>query len=160
MKATCKIYLRKSFTKNDGSHPIYLRLTINRKPKTYSLDVSCHSEQWNETRPEVKRSCPDHKKINLIIDSAKTRAEKIIFDFAVNNRQLTYVDFEREFFAPKFKSNSFYEYVDYSIKENEIDLSKDTTRSHKAHLSKLKTFSSAWLLVKFLFISSMHTDNI
>jgi site-specific recombinase XerD len=140
MKATCKIILKKSVTKKDGTHAIYLRLTINRFPKTYSLNVSCLKEQWSETRCEVKLSCPESKKINLLIANAKTRAAKIIFDYEVNSKQLTYVDYEREFFAPKFKSNSFYEFVNYSIKENDSVMAKDTLRSHYGHLSKLKAY--------------------
>lgn len=140
MKTTYKIMLRKSFTKNDGTHPIYLRLTIQRKSKTYTLGVACLVSSWNEAKSEVKTSTPDHRKINLKISNARTRVEKIIFDYEVNNKTLTFVDFEREFFAPVFKTNSFYEYVNYSIKHNAGILSKETTRSHAAHLSKLKTF--------------------
>ncbi len=140
MKTTYKIYLRKSFTKNDGSHPIYLRITINRLSKTYSLDVSCHLSYWNESKKEVKPNYPNQEKINLVIINARNRAEKIIFDYVLNNKSLTFVDFEREYFAPVFKNNSFYEYIEYSIKETTGILAKETIKTHKTQLSKLMKF--------------------
>ena len=140
MKATYKIIHRTDFAKKSGENSICLRLTINRKIKRYSLNISCIHGQWNKDKCCVRQSNPDHGKMNLLIASARTRSEKIIFDYTLVNKALTFVDFEREFFAPKFESDSFYAYINYAIKETIGILAKDTIRTHLAHASKLKTY--------------------
>lgn len=140
MKATYKIIHRTDFTKKTGENSICLRLTINRKIKRYSLNISCLREYWNKDKCCVRQSNPDNRNLNLIISNTRTRVEKIIFDYTLNNKVLTFVDFEREFFAPKFESDSFYAYINYAIKETEGILSKETIRTHRTQLSKIKKF--------------------
>jgi len=140
MKATYKIIHRTDFEKKNGENSICLRLTINRKMKRYSLNISCIQGQWNKDKCCVRLSNPDHGKMNLLIASARTRAEKIIFDYTLVNKALTFVDFEREFFAPVFQNNSFHAYLNYTIKETEGILSSETIRTHLALGSKIKKF--------------------
>ena len=140
MKASYKIYQRTDFTKKDSTNPICLRLTINRKVKAYSLDISCTQEHWNIEKYCVRQSNKDSGKINLLIANVRARAERILFDYSVNNKAITFVDFEREFFTPVFKDNSFHEYLNYIIKDTDGILAKDTIRTHLAHASKLKTY--------------------
>jgi len=140
MKASYKIIQRTDFTKKDGTKPICIRLTINRKIKNYSLNISCNQDHWNETKSFIKDAYDDNGKSNLIIANAKAKTEKILFDYALNNKVLTFVDFEREFFAPIFQDNSFHAYLNYTIKETDGILSKETIRTHLALASKLKKF--------------------
>ena len=116
MKATYRIVRRTDFTKKDGTNPICLIVTINRKIKRYTLDVSCIPDHWNSEKSRIRKTHPDSENLNKLIDSANVRANKIIFDFTLNNKVLTFYDFEKEFYAPKFESDSFYSYVNYSIR--------------------------------------------
>ncbi|MFW5804027.1 MAG: site-specific integrase [bacterium] len=140
MNANAKIFLRSDFTKKDGTNPVYLRLTINRSKKDYSLNVSTLVKDWNPEKGQVKRTHPEERKINLIITNKLNRAREIIFKYQVNNLPVTFLDFERDFFAPIFSDNSFYSYVKYSIMSKEGIFSKDTIRTHYTQLSKIKKF--------------------
>ena len=39
MNASVKLILREDYVRNDGTNPVNLRLTINRKSKYYSLGI-------------------------------------------------------------------------------------------------------------------------
>ena len=54
MNATYKIFLRTDTVRKDKSHSIYLRVTINRKKKEFSLNVSTKQEFWDPQKCRLK----------------------------------------------------------------------------------------------------------
>lgn len=54
--ATVKLILRKSKVRSDGTAPIYLRITANRKSRFLSSGVNVEPKHWNDRRQEVRRS--------------------------------------------------------------------------------------------------------
>ena len=144
IKATVKILLRTDFTKKDGTKPICLRLTINRKVRLYSLNISVKSEDWHK-KGFVKKSNALHETYNLDIQNALNKANRIIYDYSLLDKPLSFMDFKKLLFKPNIDSGSFYEFMKYQIKKNKGILSPETTRTHEAHLSKLKKFKSQLL---------------
>ena len=141
MNAYAKIVIRLNFTKKDGSNPICLRLTIGGKPKYFSLNVSVKPEFWDPKKLLARKSCPNSYNINLIIQNAISRAEKIIFDYTIQSKPLSAGEFERIFKTPEMKGNSFYEYADRVVKESEVKFSFYTIKTLKSHIRKFKGFS-------------------
>ncbi len=76
MNATCDLVLRTSYTKKDGTHPVNLRLTINRTSKYFNLGISCRKDDWNIKKQRIKR---DHVQYLGL-------REKLVY-FAVKYRQ-------------------------------------------------------------------------
>jgi len=157
MKTTYKIFQRTNFVKKNGENPICLRLTINRKSKIYTLNISCTQEHWNKDKFCVRKANRNSEKLNKLINCKKLRTEEILFNYDVKNKLMTFVDFEKEFFAPVFKDNSFHDYVSYSIKKTEGIFSKDTIRTHLTQASKLKKFRPNLSLSEISFHYSRHT---
>ena len=55
MNATSRLVLRKTYSRKDKCHPIYLRLTINRKSKYFSTDIWCKEDHWDKkTRDYIR----------------------------------------------------------------------------------------------------------
>jgi site-specific recombinase XerD len=139
LNAYSKIVLRTDFTKKDGTNPICLRITINRKVKIYSLNISVNSNDWND-KTFVKKTHPDSTNYNLDIKNALIKANKIIFEYSLANKNLTLSDFTRLYKRKDFDSGSFYDFIEYQTKKQKGIFSKDTIRTHENHLVKLQKF--------------------
>jgi integrase len=96
-KPTIKIVLRKDKTLASGKHPVFLRLTFNRKPKYYVLKgeqgtLSCGLKKWNETLGRYSRN----KELNHFLDHYELKANKVIRD--LENADFTFQHFEEKYF--------------------------------------------------------------
>lgn len=81
MNATVKLILRESYKRNDGKCPVYLRLTINRKSKYYSINIFLKNEDLLKNKFRVKDSIQNSKIINVKLADSLSRAEQILLDF-------------------------------------------------------------------------------
>lgn len=91
--ATVKIVQRPT-PHHDGTLPIYLRLTMNRKSKFINLGYSCKKGQWNAIKGQFKKNVENHVKKNIILNDFKNKALKIIDQYLENNKVLTFNEFE------------------------------------------------------------------
>ena len=137
---TVKLAPRKDFKKKDGSSPICLFLTIERKKKRFSLQHSVQLNEWDTKNSLVKQSYDAADNLNLLLKSYKKRAGDIIYKYELEHKPLTFDLFESEFKRPD--SESFYDFV-----ENENNTYKNravnvdcTIASYQSLLSKLKKF--------------------
>ena len=98
-----KIYPRTEAKKKDGSLPIYFRLTINRQPFYYSLQVSIPDvKYWDEIKCRVRRnSKTNYFQDNNTIEAAENRARAIIQEFKDKFKPLTLDEFRRRFVTDK-----------------------------------------------------------
>ena len=140
---TVKLAPRKDFQKKDGSSPICLILTIDRKKKRFSLNHSIQINYWDNKSQLVKSAYPDANKLNLLLKSYKKRAGDIIYKYELEHKPLTFDLFESEF--KHADSKCFYTFI-----ENENNTYKNravnvdcTIASYESLLSKLKKFRSS-----------------
>ena len=94
---TVKLLPRKDFKKKDGSSPICLVLTIDRKKRRFSLSHSVPLNDWDSKSSLLKPSHPDYEQLNLVLKSYKKRAGDIIYKYEIENKPLTFDYFESEF---------------------------------------------------------------
>lgn len=94
--ATIKITQRAK-TLSNGLFPIYLRITIDRKSKFISLNLSCEKTQWNEVKSEFRKSFSNYKQMNGVLIELKSRAEKLITDHISKGTELSLEQFEDMF---------------------------------------------------------------
>lgn len=71
--ATIKVVLRKKANK-DGSFPLALRITKDRKTSFIHLGHSVKENEWNEAEQRVKSSHPNSKRLNNFILKKKAEA--------------------------------------------------------------------------------------
>lgn len=83
----------------DGSMPIALRITKDRKTKFISLGMSCKEGEFENQ--EFKSKSPNYRKRNQLLSKVKTKAYQIIDDFQLNNEDFTLQDFEDKFRGTK-----------------------------------------------------------
>ncbi len=143
---TAKILLREDFEKKDGTSPIYLRLTINRKTKKYSLNLSTKKEWWDNDSSRIRRGDPLKFKHNLLIEQAEKKANDLLYDHRKNQKRLTFFEFEKIFFdSGESRGTNPNSYYDFAIQEIELLYrsggSKETYRTQKSFLTKTKKFA-------------------
>lgn len=89
MNTTLTTVLYTSKTLSDGTHPLMLRLTKNRRIKYISLHISLDAKFWNFDKSRPKRNCPDKERINTLIETKTKELQEQILDFKTSDKEYT-----------------------------------------------------------------------
>jgi len=144
MKATTCVTLRKNYKRVDNSLTVCLRLTINRRSMFYSLNIAVQECDFDKRKQRVKTNAINSYNKNLIIESTKQRADKIILDYAIKQEHLTILDFEKLFKIDvnQNKNMSFYQFAEKELIRR-VDFAKSNKIKYNVLLRKLKQFKSS-----------------
>ena len=128
-KPTVKIVLRKDKKLSSGEHPVYLRITFNRKVKYYvlkdnSITISCEYKKWNTVIGRFNRD----KQTNQFLDQYELKANTILRDFEIV--EFSFHAFEDRFFK-KYDSQNVISFIN-----DLIDKLKSENRIGSAHSYK------------------------
>ncbi len=85
MKASVKLILKKTKLSN-GTCPVNLRVTINRKSKFYKTPYNSAPKFWNESASEFTSKSPNFLQANRILYKFKQDASKIL-DLMIEQEQ-------------------------------------------------------------------------
>jgi len=140
MNTTYKFFLRTDQANQDGTNSICLRITINRKAKKYSLKIFIDKASWNENNQTIKKIDKQSLDKNKLLLKHKAKVLKIISDFSLTDKFLSFNEFETLFFNDKKQSDSFYDFVENEMILQAKVFSYDTKRAYKSQLNKLKNF--------------------
>lgn len=99
--------------KSDGTFPIRLRLTKDRKVKYLTVGISVMPKQWDgvsERLKKDKRINPEHDKYNRLLNEFENRANDVISEFVKDRIDWTLNQFEDRFLnrAKKGKVEPFF----------------------------------------------------
>jgi len=125
MNATIKLILREDKSLTNNLHPIYLRVTINRKSKYYSLgkNFACKLKQWNKEKELFKGDFHDLLNANRSLDLIKSRAKKIIYQLHEKEEAFTINDFDKSYTLQNeqvFVLQKFEDHINYLKKNGKI----------------------------------------
>lgn len=116
--------------KKDGSFPLFLRLTQNRKLKRIYIGFDIPAKDWNSNKQEVRRSNPFHAQINQAIESKKAEA------FTLKS-EVKELDTVRMVENLKGKlSDSFFEYADGLLEK----MPYNTAKNNRSVFNKFQDF--------------------
>ncbi|GGW36037.1 site-specific integrase [Arenibacter certesii] len=93
--ASIQIVLRKK-AKVNGTYPVYLRITINRKSKYFKTIFNCHENDWDYNSGQFKNS-ERHIQSNRLLLKFKDRALDIYSQLKLKNDNFTLLDFEKAY---------------------------------------------------------------
>lgn len=138
-----QIKIRKNFINKEGKAPLYLYVSLKRKVKMFGLKIYINPKYWDEKKARVKISHFEGDKLNLLLLNYQNKADTIIYEYTVNNRELNFDIFEREFFNIDVNKNkSFYDFIKSEIINLKGKLSDETLRYYKGDMTKLQKFKS------------------
>ncbi len=121
--------VQKDYTCINGTRCIFIRLTINRKSKYFSLNLYVDPDNF---RPgAVTRSYPDYKNENTLIDHYTIKAKTILFNCRIEDRFLTFGNFQRDFNNGSYGSKSFLDFYESQIELLKDKLELNTIRAYR-----------------------------
>lgn len=118
--ANLKIYLFDSPSKqlHDGSFPVTLKVTHQRKRKYFSLERRCLISEWDAGKDRFRRNYPNYKMENSVLDHIEHQAQKVIRDFEIEGTPFSFRKFE-EVFLQKEEDHTLVSYFDQWIRIKE-----------------------------------------
>lgn len=87
--ATVKILLRKNYQKKDGSYPIALRITKNRKTRFVFTGEYIQAKDWDAGKGLAKTTYKSSKRLNNFLLKKLSEAHNIALDVETNDSQKT-----------------------------------------------------------------------
>ena len=89
MKATVEVVCYKSKPFKDGTFPLMLRVTKDRKRKYVSLGLSLHEKFWDFEKGKPKRNCPNKEQIERLIAAKTAEYNDLILEMTSQQREYT-----------------------------------------------------------------------
>lgn len=97
MPASALIFAKKDYVGRDGRVPLYLRLTINKRPQNpIPLDKRVDPRYWDDAHREAKPGFDNYQKLNVLLHRIQARADEIILDHELTGRPLSLESFKKE----------------------------------------------------------------
>jgi integrase/recombinase XerD len=106
--ATLNIILRKK-TNKQGEYPVAIRITENRKSSYMLTGIYIEEKYWDKENNRVKKSHPNHKKINNLFIQKLAEANAKYLDLEVQGKAISAGQIKSTIRNPKDKT-SFYEF--------------------------------------------------
>lgn len=139
-KAFTRFFLRKNPNGSDGKRYITLYANINGQKKVYGLGLTIDVKHWDRSQGKAKNLCPDFNLINSKITHIQSFINNTIVKAEIENRKISQFDIA-EVFNNKFKTNDLVEFMQMDLKDFAKRYSKETLRTYKSQLTKLRQFS-------------------
>ena len=106
--ATYKMFLFSGNVRKDGSFPVSIRITKDRKSKLISTNLSATEKEWNSELARFvsdKRIVPEYKKLNARLSELEARINEVMRDFENDRVDWTLNQFEDAFLNRTPKGN-------------------------------------------------------
>lgn len=120
--ATYKFFLFSGNVRKDGSFPVSIRITKERKSKLISTNLSATEKEWNADLGRYvcdKRIVPEYKKKNARLSELESRINEVIRGFEFNRIDWTLNQFEEAFLnrTPKGNIKDYFESLVATLKD-------------------------------------------
>jgi len=112
--ASIKVVLYTHNTLSNGEHPIYLRVTKDRKSRYIKIGASCSMAMWDEEENLPKKKHSLYKNLIILIDKKKLEANRLLLDLETDEIDLSANEIKRKLKKTK-SSKSVFKYFDETI---------------------------------------------
>jgi integrase len=86
--AIIKIILRTERVNGKNEHPLRLRITKDRKSKSFNLGIHLLAEQWDEEKQRAKKNHPNATKINAYLAQKVAEAEGVTVELETQSKYI------------------------------------------------------------------------
>lgn len=153
MTSSIKVSLDTRRSKKDGTYPLILRLTHDRKTTSIKTGIYLKKEDWDAEKLEVKKSykgTSNVTRLNNEIQKKKSDALDSILKLKEGKKTVAFstVTDVKQRIDPEFQNRSFYDFGDKQVKELIKSERIGTARSYQLLLNVLKTFNKGKPLEK------------
>jgi integrase/recombinase XerD len=141
-KHSLKLVLRKDKKNKLGLHPIYIRITVNRKSSFMASGYYIHPSLWDERNERVKDMHPMANSINLDITNKKKNVLEDIVQSSINKTSITAATIKEKAVMGKDRTCIF-SFADRYVKEIDSKRAEGTKDNWEVHLKKLEAFNGS-----------------
>lgn len=137
MKYSVKLLLYKQ--KSDGTHSIYIRIIINRKPKYIFTNHNIEKAFWDEKNQKVKESHPSAEIINTDIFDQKNKILADIVSTRLKGESTTSALVKQKS-KEGITGNDYFAFVESYSKATATKRAGGTTENYRKHSERLKKY--------------------
>ena len=137
--ATVKILLWKHDQKPDGSQPIAIRITKNRKARYIFTGEYIKEKDWNEIEKRVKKSHPNSTRLNNLILKKLSEAHAIVLEDEASDKNLSTKQLKTRV-KKKGRQVPFFAFASERIKTKHLQKTYSVAKSELSILFNLKEF--------------------
>ncbi len=139
-----KFLLHAANKRKDGTYPVTLRITKDRKCKYISTQYYATPDQWNEKQERFvtsKKLVPEYRALNAIISELEVRVNELMRNYEIDRVDWTLNQFEDAFLnrASKGKAKDYFDRLIATLKETGHH---GNARCYAATLHLLELFDS------------------
>lgn len=149
--ASSKVVLFKSKTYSDGSHPICLRLTFERK-RTYIKLAEVHEKFWSESTDLVKKSHPNSTGINRLIKAKDAEAYDMLLQYDTGKSNYTKDQIVQKLKGTK-RTETLIDYLTEYIEEMKQKHQYGHASSKKSMITNIIKFNNGSKDIRFATIT-------
>lgn len=137
MASSIKAVLRKK-KNQDGTYPIAIRVTIDRKTTYIYTGYSAHESEWDATNQVVKKKYPNSERLNNLIQQKKANAAKEVIAAQSQSNSVTLSSVRKQL-KPQAGS-TFFAQADLFIANMRAAGKYNRVKPEQSRLDSFKTF--------------------
>jgi len=128
------------YVKQNGESALYAVTKVDGRKVKFHTKVSVKLSDFDRKKEIVLDIHPDHKDLNLMIQTTRSRITEIMVRYRLQYENLTPELLKKEFQNSSLRVD-FHLFMDEAIRERKGEIYESTMRQHLAVANKLKTFS-------------------
>ena len=137
--ATIKVLILKHKKRSDGSCPLAIRVTIDRKPKYLYLGHSVLPKDWDEVLGRAKRSHPNSQRLNNLILKKITELDDIVIQSEAEHKRISSREVKK-FVRGEGKNMSFFKYAEKYITDLYASNKYNRASADKPRVKRFREF--------------------
>ncbi|UOY04981.1 site-specific integrase [Muricauda sp. SCSIO 64092] len=139
--ASVKILLWKHYEKKDGTCPLVLRITKDRKPRYVFTGTYILEKDWDSVHSKIKKSHPNSKRLNNFLLKKLTEADDTALEAMSHNDNVSAKHIQKKV-QRKGKNISFFQVGSKRVKDKYDTGTFSVARSELSILYNIKEFTN------------------
>lgn len=139
--SSIKIILWKHRKKKDGSFPLRLRITHNRKTRYIFIGHHIQEKDWDEVKSTVKKSHPNSTRLNNLIIQKLAEANQTLIDLETEKKAISSKSIKDEIVVP-LTQTTFNQVAQSYLDELERTSKLKRLSSDKTRVNHFNTFAN------------------
>ncbi|MEO1050177.1 MAG: tyrosine-type recombinase/integrase [Bacteroidota bacterium] len=146
MNVSINFECRPGYVSKNGTIPLTLRITLNRKNNYLNLGRKISVDQYDPKLKRIKPGTKGYTQINSFIRRQEVKVDNIIDELERTDQAITFKKIKDVYrgITGKLQTNDFYEYVEGELEreKEETQIKESTLRGYRNQIDILKGFQS------------------
>ncbi len=146
MNVSINFECRPGYVSKNGTIPLTLRVTLNRKNNYLNLGRKISVDQYDSKLKRIKPGTKGYTQINSFIRRQEVKVDNIIDELERTDQAITFKKIKDVYrgITGKIQTNDFYEYVEGELEreKEETQIKESTLKGYRNQIDILKGFQS------------------